>query len=222
MSDKQQLVNARNEINSLIKSDYRISLANKDTFYLYSTDRNLLATIDYFYDGKSKPKYTVFVNGLPNCRKFDKSNETCHKLYNKVNAVYNYDSMLWQKIDNTPFTMLHVQDMWNYARNSKSIEKEQDFLRDLISELIARKCPIDLIQRTIYCFAESGVTHGFPEGFTVLNSLYKLVEYKTPRKNIWFYTGENSTGRFVPMDNESRGLFNDVKIALQNQKQNVK
>lgn len=223
MSDKQQLANARTEVDSLIQSGAKISLANKDTFYLYSTDKTLLATIDLFQYEQSKPKYTIFIDGLPTTRKFDKSNDECKRLYNYVNRIYNFDSMLNQDINKRPFVLSDMQEMWKSARKSKSIEKEQGFLNDLITALIQRKCPIEFIQRTIYCFAKSGVKHNFPEEFTVLNSLYKLVEYKTMRDNIWFYTGKtNSTGNFVPMDKDARQMFEGVKIALKKQKQNVK
>lgn len=222
MSEKQKVAIAQNEINSLFESGAKISVANKDTFYLYSTDKTLLATIDLFQYGESKPKYTIFIDGLPTSRKFDKSNDECKRLYNYVNRIYNFDSMLGQDINKRPFVLSDMQEMWMSARKSKSIEKEQDFLNDLIEALIKRKCPIDFIQRTIYCFTKSGVKQGFPEEFMVLNSLYKLVEYQTPRKNVWFYTGKNSTGNFVQMDKESRELFSAVKIALKKQNQNVK
>ena len=80
MSDKQQLANARTEVDSLIQSGAKISLANKDTFYLYSTDKTLLATIDLFQYEQSKPKYTIFIDGLPTTRKFDKSNDECKRI----------------------------------------------------------------------------------------------------------------------------------------------
>ena len=223
MSDnKEKVAIAQNEINALVQGGAKISVANKDTFYLYSTDKTLLATIDLFQYGQSKPKYTIFIDGLPTTRKFDKSNDECKRLYNYVNRIYNFDSMLDQDINKRPFVLSDMQEMWKSACKSKSIEKEQGFLNDLVIALIQRKCPIRFIHRTIYCF-EKGVKHDFPKEFTVLNSLYKLVEYKTLRDNVWFYTGTtNSTGAFVPMDKDARKMFEGVKIALKNQKQNVK
>lgn len=221
MSDKQKLADAKSEINALIERGTKISLVNKDTFYLYSNDKVLLATIDLFQDGKSEPKYTIFINGLPTVRKFDKSNNECKNLYDYIDNVYNVDSMLGEHIDKRPFGLSDVQEMWQNARKSKSIEKEQEFLNDLINALIQRKCPIGFIQRAIYCF-KAGIKHSFPKDFTVLNTPYKLVEYKTQNNNIWFYTGQNSTGRFIPMDDGARKMFDTVKNALQNQKQNVK
>lgn len=222
MSDKQQLANARTEVDSLIQSGAKISLANKDTFYLYSTDKKLLATIDLYKDGKSEPEYTILVNGLPETRKFHKSNKEYKNLYNYINRIYNFDSMLGQNIDKTPFTLIDAQKMWNKARAHKSIEQEQKFLNELVHNLIQRKCPIDLIQRVFYCFEVPRKKSVFPKNFTMLNIPYKLVEYRTSRNNLWFYTGQNSTGRFIEMDNESQQLFDVVKIALKKQKQNVK
>lgn len=219
MSDNKQVVN---EINTLLQGNSKISLTNQNTFYLYSTDKKLLVTIEYFWDEKSGPKYTIFVDGLPNSKKFYKSNDEYKKLYNYVNRIYNFESMLDQKIDKTPFVLSDAQEMWDYAHGSKSIEKEQEFLNDLIHSLVKRKCPIDVIQRAIYCFGMTGLKNGFPKEFNVLNATNKLVEYKTPRKNIWFYTGQNSNGIFIPMDAQSRQIFDKVKIALQKQKQTVK
>lgn len=215
MSDNKKIAN---EIKSLLENGSKISLTNQDTFYLYSTNRDLLATIDCFRNEKSGHKYTIFVNGLPTSRKFYKSNDEYKKLYNYVNRVYNFESSLGQKIDKTPFVLSDVQAMWAYAHASKSIEKEQEFLNDLIHSLIQKKCPIDFIQRTIYCFRIPDLKNSFPKEFWVLNASNKLVEYKTSHRNIWFYTGPNVNSKFIPMDDEARKIFDKVKSALQNQK----
>ena len=120
MSDnKEKVAIAQNEINALVQGGAKISVANKDSFYLYSTDKTLLATIDLFQYGQSKPKYTIFIDGLPTTRKFDKSNDECKRLYNYVNRTYNFDSMLGQDINKRHFVLSDMQEMWKNARKSK-------------------------------------------------------------------------------------------------------
>ena len=214
MSDK--VVNqVLNKIDDLLEQGFRISVVNKDTFYLYSTDDKLVGSLMLYKDGKGKPEYSVMLDGLPGAKVFSQSNDVYKRLYNYVNRKYNFESSL--AIDHTQFTAQDMKKMWVDMQASKSADKEQKFLETFIHTLIARRCPVDYFQRVFYCFERPNKKNRFNEQFRVLNVVDKLVEYKTARTNQWFLTGDKCPGRFLPMDIESRQIFDKVKSVLQNQ-----
>lgn len=218
MSDKV-ISQVSNRIDSLLNQGLRISVANKDTFYLYSTDKKLIGSLMLYKDDKRKPEYSIMLDGLRGTKVFSQSNDVYKKLYNYVNRKYNFESSL--DIDKTPFDVQDMEKMWHDMHASKSADKEQKFLETFIHTLIARRCPVDYFQRVFYCFEKpekSNTKKRFDKRFKVLNVEDKLVEYKTPRTNQWFMTGDKCPGHFIPMDSEARKIFDKVKSALQNQK----
>ncbi len=224
MSDNKKIItNVSNGINHLLDKGLKISVANKDTFYLYSTDKKLLATLVLFKDGGKKPEHSIFLDGVSGVKTFNLSEDVYKRFYNYVNRKYNHDSLLGQDVDKTQFTFSDMTKLWKDMGAGKSVVKEEKFLEALIHGLIARRCPINYIQRVFFCFEKPDAKQHFDRQFTVLNTENKLVEYKTPRGKQWFFTGKkNSSGKFMPMDEDGIQLFNAVKIALQKQKQNVK
>ena len=92
MSENKEVVKqVSKKVDSLLKAGLRISVANKDTFYLYSTNKELIGSLMLYKDGKNKPEYKILLDGVSGVKIFNRSNDICKHLYNYVNRKYNFD-----------------------------------------------------------------------------------------------------------------------------------
>ena len=118
--NKEAVSSVSNRIDDLLQQGFRISVVNKNTFYLYSTNKELLGSLMLYKDGKNKPEYDVMLDGLSGVKHFSQSDEFYEKLYLYVNKKYNFDTS-FADIDKTPFTMDDMRKMW--IQRKRSLER---------------------------------------------------------------------------------------------------
>ena len=219
-TDSTEIV--KHEINRLLEQGLKISGEYINTYDLYGTDNKLLLSVEKHKKDFAGPTYSVRLSNFGFNEKIDiEPNWHIENFYFRVKPLFDKRNPELKSIVDIKWTVQDSAEL--YAEHRKSPDYNQmRLIMDLIFNLYKARCPIDRIQKIIYYFDKPNSKHKFHGDFETLNHDNKLVEYETPRKHDWFFSGENYSLSFSPMDEQSQEIFDMVKNALKNQKQNVK
>lgn len=210
-------------VDNMLDKGYRLSLVYNNSYHLYTYDKVPVFISSGYSDATGEHTESALqVLNIPNLAGVHLDEEFCEHI--RFQIVQACKKISLDSINEKSLFANVIKESQNKKYNK--INKEdivEHLVYYMINGLKSPICPIDVIKRNFYFFDKPGAKpENYPYAFNAMNHDSKLVEYKTDRGNYWFFTGEKSTGKFMPMDAESQQIFNAVKIALQKQKQNVK
>ena len=211
----------RQEIERLISLPVKISGEYVDTYDLYGSDNKLLLSVEKYKKDSSEATYNIRVSNIGFNEQIQlEPNWHIQNLYFRVKPFFDkkYDT---KKLVEFNYTTKDAAEYYSQVKDLKDYNQNR-FIMDLIYNLYKARCPVDRIQKIIYYFDRKNAKHEFPAGFDILNHNNKLMEYKTPRKDSWFFSGEKYARSFASMDAEAQEIFDMVKEALEKQKHHVK
>ena len=193
-------------------SDKKIKLSKQyvNTYYLWGHDRKTLLSVTRDISPDNKTSYSIILDGID--ATFKPSSELAEKIYKLIDTdKVGYNQMF--------ITSTEAKKEWADKYTHAQVKEKEKFLCDLLS-----RCCAYFINRTFYYFdnPRSKKSSGISPVFPTFQHDAKLVEYSGPRNIVWFYTDNTNATGFKEMNLQSGKIFNMVKIALQNQKQNVK
>jgi hypothetical protein len=197
--------------NFLSNKNIKLSKQYVDTYYLWGHDTKTLLSVTRDISPDNKTSYSIVLDGIG--ATFKPSPEFAEKVYKLIDK----DTVVGQSQMFT--TSADAKKEWADKYAHASVKEKEKFL----CGLLGKGC-VYSIGRTFYYFdnPHSKKSKGIPSTFQVFQHDAKLVEYSGPRKVVWFYTDNKHATGFKEMNLQSGKIFNMVKIALQNQKQNVK
>ena len=210
-------------IDNLLKQDTKISVEYVDTYYIYGSDKKLLLTLTR-EAGNDEELYNTALSNAGITAKLKLDQDIHKQLYEYASSKYSYEPIPYEKTFES-ITGIDVKKMWNESRAYTSMKNREKFLYELITLLMKHRMPVGEIKRVFYYFDKQKTQNRdnkIPEQFKMLNHDAKLVEYNAPRGNHCFFTDEKRTSGFMQVNENSEKIFDKVKIALQNQRQNVK
>ena len=208
-----------NYVDSLLNGDFRLTLGHSDTYYLYGSDKVLLMTLNRSKYGYTPAQYSVNVCGIDSVRHVSQDQEVCQKLYNKVNDLYIKEPMLPIR-DGKEYSLIDAKILAGTTEEITTGPGQRRFLDTLITNLVANRCPIKLLERVFYCFdsVKSQEQKKYLPEFHVLGHDNVLCEYWQNNKGLWRFVGDGHVQDFSPMDDNAKQIFDKVKFALQNQR----
>ena len=211
-------------VDGMLTNGYKLSLGYNNSYYLYSYDKVPVFIASGYYNGKNEcVESTLQTLNIPGIAGIHLDEDFSYYMYSKI--LYASNKIRFDAVNEKSLFSNLVKESKNKKYNKIN---KQDVIEHMVSYLIDEPrspiCPVDVIKRNLYFFDKPETKVQDCKGVSdVMKHNSRLVEYKTNRGNYWFFVGEKkSTGKFLPMDSESRQIFNAVKIALKNQKQNVK
>ena len=196
--------------NFLSDKTIKLSQQHVDTYYLCSHDLKTLLSLTRDIQSNANTTYSITLDGIGSANKLNQ--DIIKNLYKLVDT---------DRVRYTPvkITSTEAKKEWNEKAANASIQDKEKFLSELLGKGI-----VYYIHRTFYYFDKQGLKKSdeIPSTFPTFQHNAKLVEYSGPRNLVWFYTDDTNSTGFKEMNLQSGKIFNKVKIALQNQKQNVK
>ena len=212
----------KQEIDNILQQNLKISAEYVDIYNLYGCDNKLLVSVEKNKKDSSGAFYRI---NLSNCGFNEtiplKPNWQIGNYYYAVKPFFTEQYQGFMPIDDFKYTSQDASAFYAQFRYSKDYAQNR-FIMNLIHSLYKARCPVDRMQKIIFYFDNPKSKREFANQFDTLNHDNKLQEYKTSRENVWFFSGKNYSRNFSPMNEESQQIFDKVKIALHNQKQNVK
>ena len=203
-------------ITGLLKEGYNLSVGYSDTYYLYGTDKNLIMTLNRSQYGYTPSRYDVDVIGIDAVRKVSQDQEVCKQLYNLVDQNYNVAD-LSIRLDKT-YSVVDAKILAGTTKEIKTGPGQKRFLNTLIENLMEKRCPISVLERVFYCFDKPNSKKAFAPEFHILGHDNTLCEYKHGSKSSWRFVGEDYKQGFTPMNENTKQMFDRVKLRLQKQR----
>ncbi len=209
----------KREIDKLLEQQLHISGDYFKTYRLYGTDNKLLLSVEKYKKDCTGAEYSIRLDNFNFKETISlQPNWRIENFYTMVKPFFDAKHANLKPIDGLTFTSEDATRFYQEYKEYKDYRQDR-FISNLIANLYKVRCPIDCIEKIIYYFDRPNSKHKFPNQFEALNHDNKLVEYKTPRGNIWFFVGENYHLNFTPMNEETLAIFDNVKIAFKKQKQ---
>ena len=212
----------KQEINKLLEQKLHISGDYIKTCYLYGTDNKLIISVEKYKKDCTGADYRIRLDNI-NFRESIpfQPNWRIENFYTQIKPFFDEKHANLQPLDDLTYTSEDAKQLYRDTKDEKDYRQDR-FISNLIYNLYKVRCPADYIEKIIYYFDKPNSKRKFSKQFDALNHDNKLVEYKTPRGNLWFFVGEEYNLNFAKMDEESQEIFDMVKAALKQQKQHAK
>lgn len=206
-------------IDDLLNGKYKLSVGRSDTYYLITTDKHLLMALNRSQYGYNPSQYNVDIYDIDQVRRIDQDQEVYKKLYEAVDSKYATRKTSYDP--NKYYNMVDVKILVGTSKEITSGPGQRRFIEKLINNLIANRCPIEVIKRVFYCFdaVNSKKKKDFTPDFHILGHDNVLCEYKNGDKEMWRFVGDGYKQDFTPINEAAKQIFDKVNLALQNRRQ---
>lgn len=201
-------------VRQMIKDKYKLSSADYNSVYLYTNDGVRVASVSEYRSADNKYEYSVGLSNVSGVQSL-KINET---IYSEIILIL---ARCGEGAFNNKTKKVNLSDFQKYYEKNKYLGA--DVVIKAVTYLIENNCVTDYLNRSYYFFDKNrNNISKKPAGVWELNHENKLVKYDTSKGQQWFLVSNFGSRSFSPLVKQSQQMFNAVKIALQNQKQNVK
>ena len=201
-------------VRQMIKDKYKLSSANYNSLYLYTSDGVRVASVSEYRDDNKKYEYLIELLNVSDIRSL------------KINQTFYSEIILAlarreEGAFNGKIKKVNMADFQKYYEDNKYLGA--DVIIDTVKYLIENNCTTDCLNRSYYFFDKNvdnpAKNHA---GIWELNHENKLVKYDMSKGQQWFLVSSFGSCSFSPLKKQSQQMFGAVKIALKKQNQNVK